>query len=290
MKPRSNTVVITPPAAEPCTVAELMIQLGLTTPTDPALAAALAAQLGSLLLTARIEAENYTRRALMLQVQEMQLDRAPRGSESYNHDWGEGRAIFVPAPPLMAIVSLQFTDYTGTVQPVSYDPSLGTAANLPPYTYQRTLGTITQPGRVWPGRYSFWPCVGEGEAVVRLRFRCGYGGPVTVTTQTSTAVIESPFSFLPDDVGTAITIPGAGASAASLVTTIVSVDAEGNAMLAAVPAAVVSNATATLGQPVPEPIRRAIIKRAADHYTDNLTDAAWAFFTTLLSPYRNLIA
>jgi hypothetical protein len=290
VKARRNTIILTPPTALPCTAGELMTQLGITPPTDQVMAAALSAQLENLLVAATEDAENYTRRAFMLQTRQLQLDTFPRRDRRYaaHHHWEHvDHAILMPAPPLMAILSFQFTDIDGNTCTVHYDPSLGTAPNLPAWTYQRSLGTLTLPGRLEPGRYRWWPWAGEGENVVQINFRCGYGGPITVTTTANSAVIQSPLTFKPDDVNRPISIPGAAAGPAALNTTIASVDNEGNATLAAPAVLAVANATAFYGVKVPEPIRQAILILAQTYYNNGYSDEMPKFVSARLKPYYN---
>ena len=292
--PHRSTVVITPPTAEPCTVTEFMTQLGITAPTDPTQAQALSTQLLNLLLAAREDVENYTRRALMLQTRELRLDCFPFRDRRYGHArrWEHGHSILLPFAPLMAIVSFTFTDFEGNTCTVAYDSSYGTAENLPAWTYQRSLGTETLPGRLEPGRFRFWPWAGEGEDVVRIRFRCGYGGPVQVTTTAESAVIASPMVFTQDDVNRPICIPNAGAEGANnnpttLVTSIASVDENGNATLTNPASAAVENVNANYGIKVPEPIRQAILILAQSYFNNGFGSDMPAFVAARLKPYCN---
>ncbi len=280
-----TTDTITPPASEPVTVQDLLTQLSLTMPTDAGLATALTAQLTRHLVSARHDVENYLKRALVLQVREARGSRFPRLHEEYGH---RRHGVLLPSPPLMAVLAVTYVDLAGATQTLPCDYTNGADPSLPSYAYQIDKGSETMPATIQPAVYRFWPPVRCVENALRVRFRCGYGGEVSVST-TATSGVLSGFVFAQDDIGAAISIPAAGAAGAALVSSIASVDADGVATLADAAVAAVSNAEAYLGKQVPAPIQQAILVQAQEYYTQS-NGASWDWIESRLKPYRNDIS
>ena len=124
---------------------------------------------------------------------------------------------------------------------------------------------------------------------VTVVFKAGYGGPLTVSMTASSPAINGP-TFVPGDVGQAISVPGAGASG-PLNTTIASVDDSGNGTAANAAVTTVTGVTAWFGGQVPSEIKAAIKLYACHLYENRGADCPMPRAVhDLLDPYRNLIA
>jgi uncharacterized phiE125 gp8 family phage protein len=135
---------ITPVETEPVTLAEVRQHLRL--PEEPAEDDLLL----SLIKTARVYCENFTRRALAEQTLEMYLDRFPVNS-----------SIMLPCPPLQSVTEIAYKDSTGT------------ETILPTSNYLKD--TDREPGRVLPGFGMSWPVFTPYPATpIRIRFVAGY--------------------------------------------------------------------------------------------------------------------
>jgi hypothetical protein len=250
--------LITPPAAEPVTLASFknLLRFDATDSSwDPTL---------SLYLTAARESvENCCRIALVTQTWLWRLDSFP--SVPLRYDRNGYPQILLPKPPFQSIDSFVYVDTSGTVQTLTRDPSYGVNLAAPFYGYQLEPGGGIMPAGLTPPWARPWPPQRMVPANVTIQFRCGYGGPLTVSmAANSPALTAAGFTFNPDDApqiegdaGTKICIPSA-----SLTTNVASVDDEGNATLAAAPAAIVTDQSAWLGNPVPNPLVLAILFQA----------------------------
>ena len=160
---------------EPVTLAEAKLHLRLEIPDDDALVA-------SLIMTARMVSETLLRRALLTQTKTLYLDSFPSAGGYYNRAireiWpslggmpsGLGfypglvpnstGVIDIPLPPLQAITAVQYYDFQGTLQTV--DPS----------TYNVSLGT---PARIQPAYSKVWPISRPTIDSVQIQFVCGFG-------------------------------------------------------------------------------------------------------------------
>lgn len=295
-----DIVLITPPPVEPVQVSDILNQLGLVMPSDAGLAASLTAQLTGLLQAARADCENYMRRVLITQTWGIKCDSFPGRDWRYlSHFFA---AIELPKPPLQSIYSFQYVDVSGTLQTLLQDITYGTSISEPQYGYQLIRGSETQIGQLIVSYPRIWPPTRLVPANVLVKFRCGYGGPLVVTTAADSAVITGPV-FNPDDApllpleqGLAVSIPGAGPVvgdvATPLVTNIASVDGNGKATLAAPATATVTSATGWFGNPIPPEILQAIKFLAQWYYEQaSVVDVPLPrVVRALLDPYRNLVA
>ena len=135
-------VLITPPAAEPLTPAEVRTRLGLS------VSDASDAVLTPLITAARQEIDGidgWLGRALITQTVEMSLDRF------------EGRIIIVPLPPLQSVV-------------INYDDRDAVEQTLAPSAFRVLAG---DPGRIEV--VDSWPSTKARSDAVRIRFVAGYG-------------------------------------------------------------------------------------------------------------------
>ena len=262
--------LITPPVAEPVTLEQFkgLLRLPLADISrDDTL---------NLYLTAAREAfEAYCRIAIVTQTWLWRLDSFPTVSLTYDRNgYPEFR---VPKPPFQSVDFFQYVDTSGQLQTLTRETSYGTNSASPFYGYQMDPGGGISPARLTAPWARPWAPQRLVPANTVLQFRCGYGGPVKVTTVANSAAISTPgFTFNADDapslvgdVGAAINIPGAGADGAALGTNVASVDAEGNAMLATAATMAVADATAYLGDQVPSRLQLGILFLAQHFYELN---------------------
>lgn len=293
-----DIVLITPPPIEPVTLDEAKRQCGFgpIEDSDRAASQILADDLRGYIKDAREHIENWTRRALITQTWAAKCDSFPGRDYRY---LPHGYAAFqIPKPPVQSIYSFQYIDVSGTLQTLLQDTTYGVSITEPQYGYQFIRGSETQGGQLIVSYPRIWPPTRMVPANVLIKFRCGYGGPLTVSTTASSAAISGP-KFNPDDApllpletGLAVSIPGAGADGATLKTNIASVDGSGNATLAIAATETVTNMTGWFGDPVPGVITRAIklmvqyyYEQAEGYMREDLETAA----CNLVNEYRNLV-
>lgn len=292
-----SLVCISPPAVEPVSLAEFKDFLEI-----PASDTSRDTKLASFLLAARVDCERYTRTKLVTQTWLLRRDSFPGVSVVYD---GNGfPELRLPFPPFQSIKKIWYVDVAGAVQELTRDASYGNQLLPNFYGYQLEPGGGLIPGRVLPTWARPWPPNRLVPASMLVEFRCGYGGPVTVSTTADSAVLSaSDFTFNPDDgvvlagdKGLKITIPGAGpmvsGSASDLVTNVASVDGLGVATLADPAAAIVSDIQAWLGDPVPEPLRLAIMFHAQFFFEQGavVDQEPPRIINRLRDSYRNLVS
>lgn len=284
--------LITAPAAEPVTLGAFKLLLDIP-PTDNSRDSLLS----TFLVAAREDCEKFTRTRYITQHWLLRMDSLPSISGRYDRN-GFGQ-FALPFPPFQSIDWFKYVDTAGVVQTLIRDASYGVDLSAPFYTYQLTPGGGIQPAWLTPPWARPWPPERLVPANTSVQFRCGYGGPVTVSTTASSAALTSSFIFNADDApaitgdtGTKISIPGAGASGAALVTNIASVDGSGHATLAAAAGTSVSNAQAWLGHQVPQSIQVAIQFLAQFFFEQGavVDQALPRVVERLLLPYRNLVS
>lgn len=115
---------VTPPTAEPVTLAEARAHARIDTVTDDA-------GLAARILAARQYIEQVTGRALLTQTLELSLDDFPCGE------------IALPRAPVASIVSVTYTDTAGATQTVSASDYTLDGNSLPPRL-------VPAYGKVWP--------------------------------------------------------------------------------------------------------------------------------------------
>jgi hypothetical protein len=130
---------------------------------------------------------------------------------------------------------------------------------------------------------------------VQVDYISGSQGQITVSTNAGSATLISDFPFLPRDVGTIITIPGAGAPSGGnpkdFTANIASVDSNGSATLDAVPATPVSDVPVWFdGMPALRLVKLAIKQLVNYWYQDRLPDTADIpdGIKANLNPFRDL--
>lgn len=136
---------ITKPAAEPVSLTDVEAQCRIGSLSDEALA------VERFIAAVRQKAEAVTRRALITQTWELVLDAFPAGRG----------AISLPLPPLQSVGFITYTDIDGVTQ------------TLDPLAYRAI--TDAEPAYIIPVYGLSWPVALNDDAVVRVRFTCGYG-------------------------------------------------------------------------------------------------------------------
>lgn len=137
--------VITPPAVEPVTLAEVKLFLRESATDQDAIITAL-------IISARQYAENYCRRALVYQELELCLPAYPSDS-----------IITLPRPPLQS------------VRWVKYINAVGVLTTVDPSEYQ--VNTADEPGQIRPTWQNFWKVTRYTDwNAVQVRYYAGYAG------------------------------------------------------------------------------------------------------------------
>lgn len=150
-------VLVTPPGAEPITLAEGKAHLRVTVTDEDTL-------INSLIVAARSRAETFLRRALMTQTWDYVLDCFPA--------W----AIEVPRPPLAVLTSVKYLE-----------ASAGVLTTLAASEYRVDLSS--QPGRVTPEIGKVWPVTYDVINAVTVRFDAGYTSAANVPQEIKQAML-----------------------------------------------------------------------------------------------------
>jgi uncharacterized phiE125 gp8 family phage protein len=136
--------LVTAPAAEPISLAEVKLHLRIDDNADDVL-------LGALITTARQHAEHDTRRALVTQTRKLVLDQFPLDVITLDH------------APVSAVTSVLYIDTDGVEQ------------TLDAGAYK--LDKITEPCRLVPAYGTSWPATRAEINAVSITYTCGYGAP-----------------------------------------------------------------------------------------------------------------
>jgi hypothetical protein len=170
-------------------------------------------------------------------------------------------AIALPYPRVRGIVQFSYQDQNGEPQQM-----------LAATDYIQDLES--QPARLMPLFGNMWPVARVIANAVLVDYITGYGGNVTVSMGAASNVVSSSYVFNASMVGLALSVPGAGTAGAVFNTTIAAVDDSGHATTADNASTVVTNATAYLGELVPEEIQVAIMRHALWHYENRASAPA----------------
>lgn len=141
------SVLVTAPAAEPVTLAEVKLHLRIDDNADDVL-------LGALITAARQHAEHDTRRALVTQTRKLVLDEFPSGAITLDH------------APVGAVTSVLYIDPDGVERTLD-------AAGY-------KLDKITEPCRLVPAYGTSWPATRAEINAVSVIYTCGFGAPEAV--------------------------------------------------------------------------------------------------------------
>lgn len=151
--------LVTPPAAEPVTLAEAKQQARIDIADDDSFVSAL-------IVAARQWAESYTGRAFIAQIWQVWLDDAPGAGDELAFGVSDlSRAdrgfILLPRAPLISVDSVQ-----------TYDDS--DAATLwPPANYY--VDTAHEPGRIALRNGAAWPLPTRAANGLMIQYTAGYG-------------------------------------------------------------------------------------------------------------------
>lgn len=149
--------LVTAPSVEPVTRQEAKDFARITTTADDTL-------VDALIVAARRQIEQLTRRVLVTQTWDLTLDAFPDGNEQ----------IEVPLPPLQSVTSISYTDTDGVGQTV------------PVADY--VVDTKSEPGRIVPAFSKTWPSTRDIVNAVAVRFVAGFGLAVAVPESLKTAI------------------------------------------------------------------------------------------------------
>jgi uncharacterized phiE125 gp8 family phage protein len=144
--------VITPPAIEPVTLANVREQLGINNAADTASDAVITRRI----IEARQWVEGFIRRALISQTLEVRMDCFPE-------------YIQLPHPPVISVTSVKYIDTDGTEQTMSSSDYVLDDYPLVPFI-REAYGTT-------------WPSTRDEPNAVRVRYVAGYGSNATDVPQ-----------------------------------------------------------------------------------------------------------
>ncbi len=155
-------VLLTPPAAEPLSLAEVKLHLKVDTATDDALIA-------NVIVAARQAAEEHGALALVAQGWRLRLDAFPGRALGWWDGWREGSvapagagAIVLPRPPLLSVSAVR-----------TYDDA-DVATVMPAADY--FVDTAAWPGRVVLRTAKTWPSTSLRPAGgIEIDFNAGFG-------------------------------------------------------------------------------------------------------------------
>lgn len=149
-------LLLTPPATEPVTLAEVKTRLRIDDATDDA-------GVTRLIAAATKYAESITRRAFVTQKWALTLDAFPCGS------------ITLPLPPLQS------------VEEISYIDSAGATVVLPSTEYLVDKNGMI--GMIHRAYQKQWPTTREQPMAVTIKFTAGYGAAAAVPSDLASALM-----------------------------------------------------------------------------------------------------
>jgi uncharacterized phiE125 gp8 family phage protein len=156
-------VLITPPAVEPVTLADLKLQCDLPPgdDTDHVKSDMVHRKLRRAIRLSRAVCENHTRRVFITQTWKLLLDSWPHRDNRYSEHWY--RSIVLPKPPFQSVTTFTYTDTQGDMQDMFV------------YGFQTDPGSETQPARLTSPFAQPWPPIRMIPNNVQVEFVCGYG-------------------------------------------------------------------------------------------------------------------
>lgn len=162
-----SLTLITAPAVEPVTLAQMKLQCGFGPfeDSDQLREQTLAEQLRAAITAARQHVENVLARALITQTWTYTLDHFPYENAKYqNH---HGHDIVLPLPKFQALDAFTYIDSAGNVQDMMAPGSWG---------YQLVSGGDTTPAKLRPPLFRYWPPTEYTACdTVVITFTSGYG-------------------------------------------------------------------------------------------------------------------
>ena len=157
-----SLTLVTAPAIEPVTVAELKAHLKIEDVVNDE-----DAEMADWIRSAREYGEQCTHRAFLTQTWDDARSHFP-----YDDD-----PIWLPLAPLLSVTSIKYVDPDGVTQ--TWNASL--------YTVDAPSGPTARRGCVVPNYAQYYPVIREGLRSVTIRFVAGYGA----TTATVPALIKT---------------------------------------------------------------------------------------------------
>ena len=156
-------VLITPPAAEPVTLADAKLHLRVDVTDDDTL-------ISSLITAARMQAETITQRQFVTATWQLVLDAFP-GPNLMGTPYGvpfsvPRHAILLNKSPVQSVASIQYLDTGGVLQ------------TMDPATY--VVDTSTEPARITPVFGRIWPISLPQIGAIQITFVAGYGAASAV--------------------------------------------------------------------------------------------------------------
>lgn len=164
----ASTIVLTPPATEPISLAEAKAHLNVTIPDDDGL-------IQNLVRAARRKLEWEYRRAFMTQTLVLGLDYfgQPEFMPSWMYGWPPSMLTYGPTgwmlptastielrPPVQSVTSITYADPSGNPQ------TLASANYL--------VDTSSEPGRLVPNLGKIWPVTGPVPGAAKIQYVTGY--------------------------------------------------------------------------------------------------------------------
>lgn len=137
-------ILVTPPAEEPVSLAEVKAQCRIDGTAEDT-------HLAGLITKARRRCESFTGRSLITQTRRIELDCWPRDG-----------VIFLPRGPVQSISSFTYVDTGGTTQTLTE----GTH-------YEKQI--TDESARLIPAYGTVWPAVRQTLGPIKVTYVCGYG-------------------------------------------------------------------------------------------------------------------
>lgn len=283
-------LTIVQPVQEPVSLAQMKSYARVGNTTDDEL-------LTELITSARAWCENYCSRSFVFQTKRLMMDFFPgyvdfkMAGQKVSSPFVSGAnavlvgiryAILLPFPQVRQIVNFQYQDENGNVQTMVAGTDF----------IQDLDG---QPARLMPLFGTMWPVARVVSNSVQVDYVTGSQGPITLSLEAASVNPTSTFQFLPRDVGTILTIPGAGpqvgGKATPLVAAIEAVDVNGNVTIATASTGAVTSASVWFdGMPTLRMAKLAI-KALANYWYENKiadTDVIPEGIKAMLRPFRDL--
>lgn len=155
------STLITPPAKPPMTIAYAKKHI-------KALGSAEDVLIEQWIEARGLFVEEYSGIQLITATREIWMDAFPTGS-------GSQLRIELPRPPLQSVVSVEYVDGNGDLQPVSD----GGSPEVLGYVVKAPVGPYAQRGWIEPLYGTTWPIARAEGGAVRVRYNCGFGDTPT---------------------------------------------------------------------------------------------------------------
>jgi uncharacterized phiE125 gp8 family phage protein len=162
-----DVVLITPPAFEPVTLAQLKSHAKIFTTAEDSYISTV------IIPAARQAVEDELHKVLITQTWLLKRDGFPGFDPKYETQGYP--TILIPKPPFQAIDFFTYVDVAGVTQTLTQCNPDGTTTDDNYYGYQLDPGSETQPARLIPPWARPWPPSRRLPMSVQVQFDCGYG-------------------------------------------------------------------------------------------------------------------